>query len=302
MKKVVLVLILIILLLLALVSIIQKKGQRQTKYLMWLGNMIEDNSITISNDKVYNLEKLDKFIENVNNVLYDNEISLKVNLYTVEGDIVTKELTYIPVKENYDENYKNRKLIIKTDYSDDSYSSQEIVNEEYLMQPYKMERKFLKEENLIQIILKRSNMSSDVQDEVELFEYELKSTDYIENNHLYYAQRKDMGVDKINSEENFDIYVVGGNVTIAKDNEEAKDFSEAIATKNISIDEILKQAEIDSKYGVCRRGFYSDGGTIEYDYQEYTLIKANTLAGNKDFIIAPPNMIWSEISKIVYKL
>lgn len=47
---------------------------------MWLGNMIEDNSITISNDKVYNLEKLDKFIENVNNVLYDNEISLKVNL------------------------------------------------------------------------------------------------------------------------------------------------------------------------------------------------------------------------------
>ena len=113
-------------------------------------------------------------------------------------------------------------------------------------------------------------MSSDVQDEVELFEYELKSTDYIENNHLYYAQRKDMGVDKINSEENFDIYVVGGNVTIAKDNEEAKDFSEAIATKNISIDEILKQA--------------------------------NTLAGNKDFIIAPPNMIWSEISKIVYKL
>lgn len=121
---------------------------------MWLGNMIEDNSITISNDKVYNLEKLDKFIENVNNVLYDNEISLKVNLYTVEGDIVTKELTYIPVKENYDENYKNRKLIIKTDYSDDSYSSQEIVNEEYLMQPYKMERKFLKEENLIQIILK----------------------------------------------------------------------------------------------------------------------------------------------------
>lgn len=93
---------------------------------MWLGNMIEDNSITISNDKVYNLEKLDKFIENVNNVLYDNEISLKVNLYTVEGDIVTKELTYIPVKENYDENYKNRKLIIKTDYSDDSYSSQEL--------------------------------------------------------------------------------------------------------------------------------------------------------------------------------
>ena len=269
---------------------------------MWLGKMLEDNSITISNDKVYNLEKLDKFIENVNNVLYDNEISLKVKLYTVEGDIVTKELTYIPVKENYDENYKNRKLIIKTDYSDDSYSSQEIVNEEYLMQPYKMERKFLKEENLIQIILKRSNMSSDVQDEVELFEYELKSTDYIENNHLYYAQRKDMGVDKINSEENFDIYVVGGNVTIAKDNEEAKDFSEAIATKNISIDEILKQAEIDSKYGVCRRGFYSDGGTIEYDYQEYTLIKANTLAGNKDFIIAPPNMIWSEISKIVYKL
>ncbi len=263
--------------------------------------MVEDNSMTISTDKVYNLEKLDEFIENVNNVLYDHEISLKVNLYTVEGEIVTKELTYVPIKENYDENYKNRKLIVKTDYSNDSYSSQGIVNEEYLMQPYKMERKFVKEENLIQIIIKRSDMSSDVQDEVELFEYELQNTDYIENNHIYYAQRKDMGVDKINSEEEFNIYVVGGNVTIAKNNEEAKDFSEAIEAKYISIDEILEQAEVDSKYGVCRRGFYSDGGTIEYSYQDYTLIKANTLAGNKDFIIAPPNMIWSEISKNVYK-
>ena len=263
--------------------------------------MVEDNSMTISTDKVYNLEKLDEFIENVNNVLYDHEISLKVNLYTVEGEIVTKELTYVPIKENYDENYKNRKLIVKTDYSNDSYSSQGIVNEEYLMQPYKMERKFVKEENLIQIIIKRSDMSSDVQDEVGLFEYELQNTDYIENNHIYYAQRKDMGVDKINSEEEFNIYVVGGNVTIAKNNEEAKDFSEAIEAKYISIDEILEQAEVDSKYGVCRRGFYSDGGTIEYSYQDYTLIKANTLAGNKDFIIAPPNMIWSEISKNVYK-
>ena len=263
--------------------------------------MVEDNSMTISTDKVYNLEKLDEFIENVNNVLYDHEISLKVNLYTVEGEIVTKELTYVPIKENYDENYKNRKLIVKTDYSNDSYSSQGIVNEEYLMQPYKMERKFVKEENLIQIIIKRSDMSSDVQDEVELFEYKLQNTDYIENNHIYYAQRKDMGVDKINSEEEFNIYVVGGNVTIAKNNEEAKDFSEAIEAKYISIDEILEQAEVDSKYGVCRRGFYSDGGTIEYSYQDYTLIKANTLAGNKDFIIAPPNMIWSEISKNVYK-
>lgn len=263
--------------------------------------MVEYNSITISNDKLYNLEKLDEFIENVNNVLYDNEMSLKVNLYTVEGEIVTKELTYVPVKENYDVNYKNRKLIVKTDYSNDSYSSQEIVKEEYLMQPYKMERKFIKEGNMIQIILKRSDMSSDAQDEVELFEYELQNTDYIENNHIYYAQRKDMGVDKIASEEEFDIYVVGGNVTIAKNNEGAKDFSEAIATRYISIDEILEQAELDSKYGVCRKGFYSDGGTIEYSYQDYTLIKANTLAGNKDFIIATPNIIWSEISKIVYK-
>lgn len=301
MKKVILVLILIILLLLAWVSIIQKEEVDVNKISNVRGNVVEDDSITISNDKVYNLEKLDEFIENVNNVLYENEISLKVNLYTIEGNIITKELTYVPIQGNYEENYKNRKLLVKTDYSNDRFSSQGIVNEEYLMQPYKMERKFVKEGNVIKIILKKSVRSSEVEDEVELFEYELKSTDYIENNHIYYIQRKDMGVDKINSEEDFDIYVIGGNVTIAKNNEEAKDFSEAIEAKYISIDEILKQADVDSKYGVCRRGVYSDGGTIEYRYQDYTLIKANTLAGNKDFIIAPPNMIWSEISSIVYK-
>lgn len=301
MKKVILVLILIILLLLAWVSIIQKEEVDVNKISNVRGNVVEDDSITISNDKVYNLEKLDEFIENVNNVLYENEISLKVNLYTIEGNIITKELTYVPIQGNYEENYKNRKLLVKTDYSNDRFSSQGIVNEEYLMQPYKMERKFVKEGNVIKIILKKSVRSSEVEDEVELFEYELKSTDYIENNHIYYIQRKDTGVDKINSEEEFDIYVVGGNVTIAKNNEEPKDFSEAIEAKYISIDEILEQAEIDSKYGICRRGFYSDGGTVEYSYQDYTLIKANTLAGNKDFIIAPPNMIWSEISSIVYK-
>ena len=301
MKKVILVLILIILLLLAWVSIIQKEEVDVNKISNVRGNVVEDDSITISNDKVYNLEKLDEFIENVNNVLYENEISLKVNLYTIEGNIITKELTYVPIQGNYEENYKNRKLLVKTDYSNDRFSSQGIVNEEYLMQPYKMERKFVKEGNVIKIILKKSVRSSEVEDEVELFEYELKSTDYIKNNHIYYIQRKDTGVDKINSEEEFDIYVVGGNVTIAKNNEEPKDFSEAIDAKYISIDEILEQAEIDSKYGICRRGFYSDGGTVEYSYQDYTLIKANTLAGNKDFIIAPPNMIWSEISSIVYK-
>lgn len=268
---------------------------------MWFGNIIEDNSITISSDKVYNLEKLDEFIENVNNVLYENEISLKVNLYTIEGDIVTKELTYVPIQGNYEENYKNRKLLVKTDYSNDRFSSQGIVNEEYLMQPYKLERKFVKDGKIIQIILKKSNRSSNVEDEVRLFEYELQDTDYAENNHVYYAQRKDLGVATINSEKDFSIYVVGGNVSVSKNSEEAKDFSQAIETKYISIPEILEQAEIDSKYGVCKRGYYSDGGTIEYRYQDYTLIKANTLAGNKDFIIAPSNMIWSAISKIVYK-
>lgn len=302
MKKVVLVLILIILLLLASVSIIQKEGaEANVTYNATGENVVESNAITISNNKVYNLEKLDEFIENVNNVLYDNEISLKVNIYTVEGDLITKELTYVPVKDNYDKNDKDRKLIVKTDYSADRYSSQEIVSEEYLMQPYKLERKFIKDRNIIQIILKKSDMLSNVQDEVELFEYELQNTAYTEYNHIIYEQRKDMGVDKINSEEKFNIYVVGGNVTITKNNEEAKDFSEALKTQYISIAEILEQAEIDSEYGVCRRGFYSDGGTVEYSYQDYTLIKANTLDGNKDFIIAPQNMIWSEISKIVYK-
>ena len=65
------------------------------------------------------------------------------------------------------------------------------------------------------------------------------------------------------------------------------EFKNALQEKVVIIDDILEQAKIDSKYGICEEGAYSDGGTVEYKYENYIIIKYNTLDGNTDLVIAP---------------
>ena len=58
----------------------------------------------------------------------------------------------------------------------------------------------------------------------------------------------------------------------------------------ITTDDILEQAKIDAKYGVCQEAYYSDGGSTEYKYyntseNQYTILKLNTLEGDKDLVV-----------------
>ena len=46
--------------------------------------------------------------------------------------------------------------------------------------------------------------------------------------------------------------------------------------------EILNEAEKDVKSGKAMHDVYQDGGTRIYVYEDYTIIKANRLDGNKN--------------------
>ncbi|MBQ9297798.1 MAG: hypothetical protein IJ223_01980 [Clostridia bacterium] len=91
----------------------------------------------------------------------------------------------------------------------------------------------------------------------------------------------------------YNIYTYEGSVDIVI-NGEIIPFREALLGNKITIDEILEKAEknktpIDSSnpgkenWAMCK-----DGGSMEYYYDDYTILKCQKLDGNRDFYIGSP--------------
>lgn len=136
--------------------------------------------------------------------------------------------------------------------------------------------------------------------------YSLESSNYQKEVDLNFAQRKDMGaykiIDKTSSNEyDFDIYTVGGDVSFTVDGDMVYDFQKALEENIVTINDILEQTKMDEKYGICEGDMYQDGGTMEYLYPEYTIVKYNTLDGNQDFVIGPAGHIRNQVDEILYE-
>lgn len=111
---------------------------------------------------------------------------------------------------------------------------------------------------------------------------------------ISYKQRKDLGINKIIDKDtsdkyDFNICTFGGDVEIIVEDDMVYPFDKALNEEVITADDILNQAEKDSEDGKCKKESYSDGGSIEYNYSTYTIVKFNNLDGNKDLYIAMPS-------------
>ena len=60
---------------------------------------------------------------------------------------------------------------------------------------------------------------------------------------------------------------------------------DALKQKVITPNDILEQSKTDGKYGICDGDSYYDGGSMEYRYNDFTILKLNTLDGDKDLVI-----------------
>ena len=99
-----------------------------------------------------------------------------------------------------------------------------------------------------------------------------------------------MGIETIFNFEEYDVKTFGGDVSIIIENNKTYDLKDALTQEIITPNDILSQVELDSKYGICKKDMYKDGGSLEYCYygevdNQYTILKFNSIDGNKDLII-----------------
>ena len=73
----------------------------------------------------------------------------------------------------------------------------------------------------------------------------------------------------------------------------------------ISIDNILEKANDDAQNDICTEAKYLDGGSIEYWYSDYTILKYNKeyigKNNRKDFVIGMKKEIINKVDEILEK-
>lgn len=226
---------------------------------------------------------LDEFMEND----LSEKITLVINEYEDGERVNQKELTFIPGNVDDEQNDE-----IKEVYGYYVWTvNGEVVHEKLYNMDYNLERKT--EDEIVKVCL----YDFVKKDEVELFSYTLESSNYTSDYDLKYYQRKDLGIEKIVDGEEFDVYEFGGDVIFTVENGMVYTFEKALEEGIITIDGILEQAKLDSRYGICEEGYYSDGGSKEYCYKDYTILKLNTLDGNKDMVIGFSGQIINQFNK-----
>jgi len=110
-----------------------------------------------------------------------------------------------------------------------------------------------------------------------------KKTKILNNQELY----------KNNSD--FDLYYYGlEEVNIFVDNK-TMSLEEALRSGKMTIDGILAKANKDVSNGTIGEERYKDGGTAEWYYEDYTIIKRHSLDGNRDVYIGIPEMRLKDI-------
>ena len=251
---------------------------------------LKDKSVLVNNGKIYNYKELEKFITAFNN---KKKYSIRVVNYTKEGKALIADL------------YTNRNGKIEG-YFDSSrdirYSSYE--NNKIVKKVFDNIEKEEQEENTI-IVLKGENI-----DELYLLRYNKKDIP-VEYNSEYTLNitrkeddsniKRELITDKnFEQKHGYNVYYYGVEKVKVLQNGKEVDLKEAILKDNAIIEKIVLKAEKDTGLGIVKRhGMYKDGGTKEYEYDDYNIIKSNRLAGensrNRDVYITRSDLKYYKI-------
>ena len=251
---------------------------------------LKDKSVLVNSGKIYNYKELEKLITAFNN---KKKYSIRVINYTKEGKALIADL------------YTNGNGKIEG-YFDSSrdirYSSYE--NNKIVKKVFDNIQKEEQEENTI-IVLKGENI-----DELYLLRYSKKDIP-VEYNSEYTLNiirkeddsniKRELITDKkFKQKHGYNVYYYGIEKVKVLQNGKEIDLKEAISKDNAIIEKIVLKAEKDTGLGIVKNyGMYKDGGTEEYEYDNYNIIKSNRLAGensrNRDVYITRSDLKYYKI-------
>ena len=120
----------------------------------------------------------------------------------------------------------------------------------------------------------------------ENFEILFKDRQPIDSYNKIYAILDKVETDKYN----YTIYAYDGSVNIRIDGKEYS-LKEALLENRITMEEIIAKANKDFPNAVS----YDDGGSMEYHYENYTIIKCHRLDGNRDVYIGTKDMTLNDV-------
>ena len=251
---------------------------------------LKDKSVLVNSGKIYNYKELEKLITAFNN---KKKYSIRVVNYTKEGKALIADL-YTNGNGKI-EGYFDSKRDIR-------YSSYE--NNKIVKKVFDNIEKEEQEENTI-IVLKGENI-----DELYLLRYSKKDIP-VEYNSEYTLNitrkeddsniKRELITDKnFEQKHGYNVYYYGIEEVKVLQNGKEVDLKEAILKDNAIIEKIVLKAEKDTGLGIVKNyGMYKDGGTEEYEYDNYNIIKSNRLAGensrNRDVYITRSDLKYYKI-------
>ena len=270
-----------------------------------LKSCVENNYYTLINSNlyydetndfiVYHKDELDKFITNVNSDIPD--VIRIVQHSNNERESFIKELSFT-----------KDKFILKNDYrwfGNFSEEDKKIVTTKYNAKDYKLiidstpiineGAKTYYKINLI------SNNNSDLIYLCNYFEIPENNEsnfmlEFIKNS----SNERQLILSKTESTKyDYDIYSYNGDVNLIINNE-TYTLRDALLNNKITIEEILNKANKDAEEKRIFRGDYLDGGSKDYFYNDYVILKYNNLAGNKDMYIGDTSMDIDNLNESYY--
>lgn len=231
-----------------------------------------ENNVTNRENFKFKVENISSNpIETVNN---------EQNEKSFFGKVIESNTSYIIVEPNEDEEERKSSDKISIglgEYSDALYmvgTNVKITYDGTIMESYPAQIKATK------IELKSA----------ENFEILFKNRKPIDSYNKVYAILDKSETNKYD----YTVYAYDGSVNIRID---GKDYSlkEALLENKITMEEIIAKANQDEKDGKIKADMYKDGGSMEYHYDNYTIIKCHTLDGNRDVYIGTKDLKLNDV-------
>lgn len=248
---------------------------------------IDKNYVSINNGVIKNENLIDEFIN------LDEKENKKLEIHQDDNIII---IEYI--KPEYNENNQDKTLNVEIgkDTEEDNkkyFGYYKLKINDDKTRTFSRNRHFICRSTNIndnKVAVFFDSYSIDYAEIPLICEYNLNSSNYTKQFELNYMPRKDMGINEIYDNGDYKLKTFAGDVIVCIEQDMIFSLEDAISNKVLTCEQIIEQAKMDEKYGICKKGYYSDGGSTEYCYysdiqNQYTILKLNTLDGNKDLVI-----------------